>query len=576
MYFRGCKYARTEDQSAVRKYRLDDAKLKGGESKADLERELDVGLGRVAGELSPLFRALAPDAFANMSACSDYASSCRIGGGDGDDEGRPFSGVTCVSDFCAHSHRDQHNMAGGCTVVVTLLRPENRRRGRADDEQLHVLPHYAPDDTDEFGSEEGLRRMVDGGGIEVLKSFDRTITSRDRKVKAVKRGHPAADRKKFLDHELKMRRQRAAEGVLLTPGGREFKQGSPRRRGGGSRKKGAELQPPPPLEQLKPEVQPPLELQQQHHGYGIHQSQPQMHYPNSFPNAHWGGNMNYSGVIPQYDGADDDGDEDHLTNANNSSANIFASPERVLNALLLSPPPSSEASSNGDGFFNACYAAESYAKTELPALIPLPKSDMASLTPSSPMPKMPWLREEAARMPPPPPQMPPSYPSMSQHPYDHHSQHPARSLTFAPSPGPDNDREEDERRLVFDPDGYPVTVSVSKTDNRDVVEDAEAGGLAIALTHGSVLIECALEELHATTALREPNRFRPTRIGLVFYQHRDLDFPMHSYRVYKEYRRLINARDYEALKEGKFKASKNKIRVRITRISFFVTTYMSM
>ncbi|KAF1395320.1 hypothetical protein PFLUV_G00010310 [Perca fluviatilis] len=589
MYYNGCKFARSK---IPRKFRLlgDDMKE---------EEKLEHNFQNLATLLGPLYKTLAPDAYGNQVEHEHRATDCRLGL----KEGRPFSGVTACLDFCAHAHRDLHNMQGGSTVVCTLTSEDNRDIAKIpEDEQLHVLPLYKASNTDEFGSEEGQQEKIKTGAIQVLSAFRRQVrmlaepakSCRQKKLDAKK---AAANKNAMLDNE-------RAEKALLAKskaGTYENTAQSTPMAGPIPGAVGAILQSGQPTHPLGAHHQ---QLQQQQHQNILSP------YPGSTNLASYPRFPNHPGSFPSTSKPSTMYPPQPLI-----TASPYSSPLHVPNSYINgSNRPYPGYQCNGgmplDSYHAYCASNQKHLdmyRQQRPALyseqqygvhpryevsytprygepgLQVNGYNACSMRPVNPMrPYSPYGPNGASD----PQFMDPLSRAPSAHGGLDYTAAVSKGNQFGGYPNPylrspqilasgedplhmqiktemamprpqmisaqlsGGCLNPETQSMLGMPNGSLMSSGIKQepgtpqtpttpqkpevwSDNEHNFLDPDIGGVAVAPSHGSVLIECAKRELHATTPVKNPDRNHPTRISLVFYQHKNMNEAKHGLALWE-------------------------------------------
>ncbi|XP_020140103.1 methylcytosine dioxygenase TET2 [Microcebus murinus] len=613
MYYNGCKFARSK---IPRKF-----KLLGDDPKE--EEKLESHLQNLSTLMAPTYKKLAPDAYNNQIEYEHRAPECRLGL----KEGRPFSGVTACLDFCAHAHRDLHNMPNGSTLVCTLTREDNREiGGKPEDEQLHVLPLYKVSDVDEFGSLEAQEEKKRNGAIQVLSSFRRKVrmlaepvkTCRQRKLEAKK---AAAEKLSSLENSSNKneKEKSAAARTKQTENASQAKQLAELLRPSGPAVQPLQKQPP----------QPPRPQQLQLPATGHAQSEavnsyaasgstgPYMRWPN--PVSPYPGSSHAAADI--YGGASSVNlysTSSHTAGSYLNSSNPMNPYPGLLNQNNQYPPYQC----NGNVSVDNCspYLGPYSPQSQPMGLYRYPSQDRLSKLNLPPIHALYQPRfgnsqsfaskylgyrnqnmqgdafssctvrpnvHHAGTFPPYPThesdghfmgaasRAPPNLSSANVD-YRNGEHHPSSQLPHKHSAAPGvrgsplhalRPQSRDSDSLPHAANGLSQVLPALSHDGPACVQggaaqkpheapgaqkqppapeeeevwsdseqsflDPDIGGVAVAPTHGSILIECAKRELHATTPLKNPNRNRPTRISLVFYQHKSMNEPKHGLALWE-------------------------------------------
>lgn len=472
MYFNGCKFARSK---VPRKFRL-----LGDYPEA--EEKIENNLQSLATELAPLYKKLAPEAYHNQVENETAGGDCRLGR----KPGRPFSGVTACVDFCAHAHKDTSNMNNGSTVVCTLTKEDNRAvRNIPEDEQLHVLPLYKISDWDEFGRVEGQWAKIQTGALQVLSAFPREVRLLAEPVKSARKIRQEA-RQKAQAEKL----EKKIGLSPLTPG--KVKIETPNK------------DPHSNYNAYKPPQRPASAGR-----YPQERNQPDTYnQPNSSYPPIGAGFNSQRGILSH---------NHHSMSSHQTGQNGSALYYKTISDAVNGFSPASSGQSP---------SLEHIPPHNTPGNYPNPFKTEPSEAHCSPLHRLP----HSGNAHPPPPA---SY-----------SPRPTSEGLFSRLNGlhkPAGEATAEVRVHDLPPfSSVPPSLQIPPIETEDVKQeevwsdsehnflDHEIGGVAVAPAHGSILIECARRELHATTPILRPNRSHPTRISLVFYQHKSLNEPGHG------------------------------------------------
>ncbi|XP_042636854.1 methylcytosine dioxygenase TET1 [Orycteropus afer afer] len=501
MYFNGCKFGRSP---SPRRFRIDPSS------------PLHTYYERITRGRNPERRCMKPDricpgheameeawlipgtdrrmAEAQQVEYEHVARECRLGS----KEGRPFSGVTACLDFCAHPHRDIHNMNNGSTVVCTLTREDNRSLGVIpQDEQLHVLPLYKLSDTDEFGSREGLEAKIKSGAIEVLTPCRK---KRTRFTLPVPRSGKkrAAMMTEVLAHKI-----RAVEKKLI-----------PRiKRKNNSTTINSKTSSLPLLgcknETLQPEIKSDTEPHFIFKGsdntktYSLIPSIPHpVKEANLSPGFSWSPKSTSATTAP----FKNDAAVSYRFSERSSSPHCTMPSARLSGANAAAGESTGIAQSDE----SAPFPTLSTPTTDSLVYSEPPTGPTEQLTPDQPNQEPSFIT---------------SLHELAPLVVEEDEQHSEADEPLSDDPLSDDPLSPAEEKLPH--------IDEYWSDSEHIFLDANIGGVAIAPAHGSVLIECARRELHATTPVEHPNRNHPTRLSLVFYQHKNLNKPQHGFELNK-------------------------------------------